>query len=153
MEHIFLGVDPGGKGAAVTVGPVTNTFQFSKMTDHEIANEFKALAEETDTFYELTAILEKIWLRPTDGRGSGGKLMAHYGMLKGILLTVPIRTIEVAPVTWTRKLGRTDPKDTSSPAKKRLNKQLAQMLYPDRKVVLETADAFLLAEYGRRFHQ
>lgn len=151
--HVFLGVDPGAKGAGVTVGPVASTFRFSKMTDSEVANEFRALAEEVDTFYELTAILERIWLRPTDGRGSGGKLMAHYGMLRGILLTVPIRFIEVAPVTWTRKLGRIDPKDTSLPMKKRKNKALAEQLYPDRKVILETADAFLLAEYGRRFHQ
>lgn len=152
--HAFLGVDPGAKGAGVAVGGPVGTYQFSKMTDTEIAEAFKALAKEcAEHTRPLTAILEKIWLRPTDGRGSGGKLMAHYGMLKGILLTVPIRTIEVAPVTWTRKLGRTDPKDTSSPAKKRLNKQLAQMLYPGRTVILETADAFLLAEYGRRFHQ
>ncbi len=154
--HVFLGVDPGAKGAGVTVGSamMMNIYQFSKMTDTGIATEFRCLAEEcAELGIALTAILEKLWLRPTDGKSSGGKLVTHYGMLKGMLLTVPIRTIEVAPVTWTKKLGRTDPKGTSIPKKKRLNQQLAQMLYPDRKVILETADAFLLAEYGRRFHQ
>jgi hypothetical protein len=152
--HVFLGVDPGAKGAGVTVGSANRIYQFSKMTDTEVATEFRCLAVDcAELGIALTAILEKLWLRPTDGKSSGGKLVTHYGMLKGILLTVPIRTIEVAPVTWTRKLGRTDPKGTSKPVKKRLNQQLAQMLYPDRKVILETADAFLLAEYGRRFHQ
>jgi len=41
----------------------------------------------------------------------------------------------------------------SSPEKKRRNQALAEELYPGRRIVRETADAFLLAEYGRRFHQ
>ena len=152
--HVFLGVDPGGKGAGVTVGGYNYTFQFSKMTDSEIATKFGIVASGcADAGVPLTAILEKVSIRPPTSASRGGVMMAHYGMLRGILLTVPIRTIEVTPAVWTRKMGRTDPKKTPYPKKKRLNKQLAEMLYPDRKIVLETADAFLLAEYGRRFHQ
>jgi len=102
--HMFLGVDPGGKGAAVTVGPVKYIFQFSKMTDFEIAVEFKGVAEECDELgIPLTAILEKTAIRPPTSASRGGVMMAHYGMLKGMLLTVPIRTIEVTPSVWTRK--------------------------------------------------
>jgi hypothetical protein len=157
-----MGLDPGGKGALVTVGGCTgcsttellNTIRFSQHTDVQVWREIYGIADEcSEMGIPLTAILEKIWLRPTDGRGSGGKLMAHFGMLRGFLIASKIRFIEVAPVTWTKKLGRTDPKGTTLPKKKRLNQQLAQQLYPNRKVILETADAFLLAEYGRRFHQ
>lgn len=80
-------------------------------------------------------------------------MMDQYGMLRGFLIAAGIRTIKVTPAVWTRKMGRTDPKKTSYTKKKQRNHELAQTLYPDRKVVRETCDAFLLAEYGRRFHQ
>jgi hypothetical protein len=69
------------------------------------------------------------------------------------LIAAGVRCIEVTPAVWTRKMGRIDPKKTPYSTKKRRNRELAQGLYPDRDVITETADAFLLAEYGRRFHQ
>jgi hypothetical protein len=164
VGHVFLGIDPGAKGAGAAIGTclgcpsrfsqILTTIQFSKRTELDIYMWMTAIRDDCkDLGVPLTAILEKIWLRPTDGRGTGGKLMAHYGMLRGFLIAAGIRKIEVAPVTWTKKLGRVDPKSTSTPEKKRRNQTLAEELYPDRRIVRETADAFLLAEYGRRFHQ
>ena len=150
--HVFLGVDPGAKGAAVAVGPWCCEIRFSKMTDSEIWRAIAAITVR-ELGVPVTAILEKTAIRPPTSASRGGVMMAQYGMLRGFLIAADIRTIEVTPSVWTRKMGRTDPKKTPYPKKKQLNKQLAQMLYPHREVVLETADAFLLAEYGRRFHQ
>ena len=162
--HIFLGVDPGVAGAAVTVGTIGGSVapfdkcqievRFSKLTDSDLWQQFNLLMRNcSDIGIPLTAILEKISVRPPTSASRGGVMMDQYGMCRGFLIAAGIRTIKVTPAVWTRKMGRTDPKKTPYTKKKQRNHELAQQLYPDRKVIRETCDAFLLAEYGRRFHQ
>jgi len=165
MDHVFIGVDPGVRGSAVTVGmfafvkgPLSEreeamrAIRFPKHTEHGIYTALLLIKAEC-VGVQLTAILEKTSIRPPTSASRGGVMMAHYGMCKGFLIAADIRTIEVTPAVWTRKLGRTDPKKTPHSVKKRRNLAMAQVLYPDRHIVQETAEAFLLAEYGRRFHQ
>jgi len=152
--HEFLGVDPGATGAAVSVGPLAQTIRFSELTDAELWWAINVLAQNCKSEgVPLTAILEKTSIRPPTSASRGGVMMAQYGLCRGFLIAAGIRTIEVTPAVWTRKMGRTDPKKTPYTQKKQRNQQLAETLYPNRKIIRETADAFLLAEYGRRFHQ
>ena len=152
--HIFMGVDPGASGAAVTVGHLHVTARFSKLTDVGIWEAIRDVVEACDANgTPLTAILEKTAIRPPTSASRGGVMMAQYGMCRGFLIAAGIRFIEVTPSVWTRKMGRIDPKKTPYTKKKRLNQELAQHLYPERRVTRETADAFLLAELGRRFYQ
>lgn len=162
--HIFAGVDPGASGALVTVGTINGRaapfdkcqieVRFSKLTDPDLWWQFNMLMRNcSDIGIPLTAILEKTAIRPPTSASRGGVMMAQFGLCRGFLIAAGIRTIEVTPSVWTRKMGRTDPKKTPYTKKKQRNQALAQQLYPDRKVVRETCDAFLLAEYGRRFHQ
>lgn len=150
---VYVGIDPGATGAAAAVGEITECIRFSKATEQEIYEWLHrvnsvALAKGR----EIQFFLEKVSMMPTDGRASGGKFMAQFGMLRGFLIAIGCRRIEVTPVVWSRKMGRIDPKGTSKTEKKRRNQQLAQSLYPDAKIIRETCDAFLIAEYGRRFH-
>ena len=152
--HVFMGVDPGASGAAVTTSPPNITVRFSKLTEVEIWIQFRDIAQVcAEHGTPLTAIFENVSIRPEDGRGSGAKFMKNAGMLWGFLIAADIRRIKVTPSQWARKMGRIDPKGTTKSEKKRRNQDLADSLYPGRMVIRETADAFLLAEYGRRFHQ
>ena len=152
--HVFAGMDPGASGAFVTVGARMIDLRFSKLTDVDLWLEINSLAEWCrDEGVPLTAILEKTAIRPPTSASRGGVMMAQFGLCRGFLIAAGIRFIEVTPSVWTRKMGRTDPKKTPYTKKKQRNHELAQHLYPNRKIVRETADAFLLAEYGRRFHQ
>jgi hypothetical protein len=152
--HVFAGLDPGESGAFVSVSVLLNIIRFSKLTDVQLWREIHNLAEECrDRGIPLTVILEKLSVRPPTSASRGGVMMAQFGMCRGFLIAAGVRFIEVTPAVWARKMGRTDPKKTPYSKKKQRNLELAQQLYPDRKVILETADAFLLAEYGRRFHQ
>jgi hypothetical protein len=159
-----MGVDPGKTGAGAAVGTclgcpsrfsdILTTIRFSERTELDIYMWMTAIKTDCENIgVPLTAILEKTSIRPPTSASRGGVLMAHYGMLKGFLIAAGIRRIEVTPSVWQRKLGRIDPKKTSHNEKKRRNQVLAEELYPDRRIIRETADAFLLAEYGRRFHQ
>lgn len=152
--HVFAGLDPGASGAFVSVSVLLNTIRFSKLTDVQLWREIHGLAEEcSEMGIPLTVILEKLSVRPPTSASRGGVMMAQFGMCRGFLIAAEIRFIEVTPAVWTRKMGRTDPKGTPMTKKKQRNQELAQHLYPDRKIIRETCDAFLLAEYGRRFHQ
>ena len=152
--HVFVGVDPGATGAFVSVGPLGQVFRFSKLTDSELWWAIRVFTDQCrELGIPLTAILEKTAIRPPTSASRGGVMMAQYGMCKGFLIAADIRFIEVTPSVWARKMGRIDPKKTPYSVKKKRNRELAQSLYPDRDVITETADAFILAEYGRRFHQ
>jgi hypothetical protein len=152
-EKLHIGADPGAAGAIVSTGQIEKVIRFSKLTDHEIWAEWVSLftlAIHRDL--EVQVILEKVMIRPTDGRSSGGKFMIKFGELRGMLIASGQRFIEVTPQTWYRKMGRVDPPKTASTIKKQRNCELAQTLFPQMKVIRETGDAFLLSEYGRRFH-
>jgi hypothetical protein len=152
--HVFAGMDPGATGAFVTVGPLLNALRFSQYTDAELWWAIEGIVKECrEIGVPLTVILEKTAIRPPTSASRGGVMMAQYGMCKGFLIAADVRRIEVTPSVWTRKMGRIDPKKTPYSTKKKRNRELAQSLYPGLKVITETADAFLLAEYGRRFHQ
>lgn len=151
-QILHIGADPGTTGSMV-VPDLEMVIRFSKLTDHELWNEICGLAH-TARVKDMMAqiILEKVFARPTDGRATAAKFMIKFGELRGMLVASGMRFIEVTPSEWTRKMGRQDPKGTSKTIKKKRNCELAQSLYPSMKVIRETGDAFLLAEFGRRFH-
>ena len=152
-DKVFCGIDPGAHGAAAAVGDdFHKCARFSKLTEEEIYNFLWSINSNCISMNRhITFILEKVSIRPTDGRGSGAKFMAQFGMLRGFLIALGVRRIEVPPVVWCKKLGRIDPKGTSITEKKRRNQQLAESLYPGCGIIRETCDAYLIAEYGRRF--
>ncbi len=153
---IFVGIDPGATGAAAAVGDdgYHRCVRFSKLTDQEIYLELWEInSHAIASGRQIIFILEEVGIMPTDGRASAAKFVANYGMLRGFLIALGCRFIEVRPSVWTKKLNRQDPRGTPKTMKKRRNQELAASLYPYKEVIRETCDAYLLAEYGRRFHQ
>jgi hypothetical protein len=78
----------------------------------------------------------------TFGRSYGGLVMA--------CMMVGLAVHEVRPLVWQKALGLHRKKTQAPPAWKNRLKGLAQKLYPELKVTLETADALLILEYARR---
>ena len=63
--HIFMGVDPGASGAAVTVGHLHVTARFSKLTDVDIWEAIRDVVVACKANgTPITAILEKLSIRP-----------------------------------------------------------------------------------------
>jgi len=72
-----------------------------------------------------------------------------YGILKGVIVSLELPLLEVAPITWKNKMiGKGKSKDAS--------RMLAAQLFPQLSDRLRLkkdhgrAEAILLAEYGRR---
>lgn len=151
-DILHIGADPGATGAIVAPD-LEVVIRFSKLTDFELYAEIDALhTRALAEGYAPQVILEKVFARPTDGMSSAAKFMIVFGQLRGMLIASGMRFIEATPSEWTKKMGRQDPRGTSKTIKKKRNCELAQHLFPNMKVIRETGDAFLLAEFGRRFH-
>jgi crossover junction endodeoxyribonuclease RuvC len=146
MDCIYIGVDPGASGGIVGInergGPV-GLWSLQKMTLQEIHAAFSALKAFEVPLY---AMIEKVHSMPKQGVASSFKFGMSYGALLSALCAPPaIKHELVPPHIWQKALG------SLSRGNKNVTKQRAQSLFPTITMTHALADAFLIAEYGRRF--
>lgn len=102
------------------------------------------------------AFIEKVGAMPGQGVTSMFSFGRSYGFLRACLTAADIPWGEVTPGVWQRSMGCLLPKKAgqkkgpTSTEKKNHNKGVAQRLFPDLRITRATADALLIAEYGRR---
>ena len=139
----FIGIDPGLSGGVAYLDtdiPVPVAYRMP-----ETERDLWDLLDEMKGWGAERAVLELVRSSPqmgvtsafTFGRGLGGIRMALIG------LGIPFE--EVSPVKWQRALG------CLSKGQKNVTKRKAQETFPGVKVTHATADAMLLAEFGRRY--
>ena len=145
-SKIYIGIDPGRSGGMCVI---ENDFIKaypcpSNIQDMAIMFAMAISVNETKT---VVAYIEKVWARPTDAKGSIWKFAENYGSWKGIAGAYEIDLIAVAPQVWIKyynipKLDKT--------RRKRYLRDKARAMYPSlKKVTLKTADAILIAAYGK----
>lgn len=140
---IYLGVDPGASGAIVGIWP-GGSIQHVRNdgTEKDVSEWLADVAGE-----KCYATLEQVGAMPKQGVSSTFKFGRSYGFLRGLLIAhrVPFET--VTPAKWQGFLG------CRSKGDKNVTKAKAQELFPLNKWTHRTADAVLLAEYGRRLRE
>lgn len=173
---IILGIDPGRSGGVAMLSANNDTGKLRcEPSLFKLDLEEKAIS---DLFWKLfydaqqgcdwiAAVLEKVHAMPAINRiksrdgeikrqevfasvSSVGTFIQNYGFLRGCLRTVGIPFLEVRPQDWQKALGCLTRGD------KNVSKRRAQELYPqfpDLRITHATADALLLAEFGRRTHK
>lgn len=140
MSTAILGVDPGQSGGiALLVG---DTAQAAKMPETEA--ETWELLQAYAAYLPIKAYLERVSAMPRQGVSSTFKFGQSYGMLRAFLVALGIPFETVAPGVWQRSLG------CLSGGNKAVTRAKAQELWPHLKATNATADALLIAEYGRR---
>ena len=92
---------------------------------------------------EIAAYLEKVNAFPGQGVASTWKFAEGYGVLKGLLTALKIPFTLVSPGVWQRELGCLTKGD------KNVSKRKAQQLYPELTITHATADALLIATWGK----
>jgi len=115
-------------------------------TEKDIADLLADLVTELLWGASDAVYLERVHTMPGQGVASSGKFMMHYGFLRGVLVALGIPFEEVSPLKWQRALG------CLSGGDKNVTKQKAQQLFPHLTITHATADALLIAEYGRRLY-
>lgn len=154
MENKFiLGLDPGQNGGIAVLNNLGDVVSLVSMPETPGDILFHLQEMESNSHfndYEIVAYLEDVG-RGLPGQSSSAtaKFARHNGHLEMALLALGIKTVMVTPQKWekTYQLGKSS--DYSKTEWKNKLKAKAQQLFPSQKITLKTADALLIAEYGR----
>lgn len=134
------GIDPGASGA---YAQGTVVFPFKNRTERDIWDLFLKMMP-------CKVYIEKVHAMPKQGVSSTFKFGQNYGALRMALIAAQIPFEEVRPADWMREFGLRRKKGESDTSWKNRKKAKAQQIFPLAKVTHATADALLIAEYGRR---
>lgn len=145
----YLSIDPGLKGGIAVLDE--NEMHTYKMptTYPDIYIVLKGLQED---FNITRAVLEKVGQgMPGQSSKATATFARHCGHLEMALYALGIPTEEVTPQKWQKAYSNSigTAKGLTKTEWKNKLKGLAQRLYPTEKVTLNTADAILLAHYGK----
>ncbi len=139
----IIGLDPGLSGAAVlldaTTGEVVDKIVFSKVTEHDVADAIRGWMDGDP----VRAIQEKVHSMPKQGVASSFKFGDHNGFLRGLVTALRIPYETVTPQKWQGAMK------CRTGGNKNISKAAAQRRWPNEKWTHATADAALIAEYGR----
>lgn len=136
-----VGIDPGKSGGIAAIGEANTAFNMPQ-TPGDLAMMFDMLRQDFGPIEHV--YIEKVHAMPKQGVTSTFTFGFNFGMLIGMLALQGYPYTEVTPATWQKKMG------CLSKGDKNITKNRAQQLFPQMKVTHATADALLIAEYGRR---
>ncbi|TFH62104.1 MAG: hypothetical protein E4G90_09490 [Gemmatimonadales bacterium] len=144
---MIIGIDPGVKGGMALLTPggeVVETISFDGMKEKELAFAFSTWKDITSPSAPPEVWLEKVGYI----RGDGGKGSFTFGRIAGLLAGLSWgcgwEPKYVYPMMWQSALG------CLTGGNKNVSKARAQQLFPTLTITHATADALLLAEFGRR---
>lgn len=145
----IIGIDPGVRGGMALLdekGEVLDVIGFSKLKETEIAD---TLRHWRDNYGARYAYLEKVGFIKGDGGKGAFTFGRVYGFLRGVCSALTIHVCDVYPAMWQSRMG------CLTGGNKNISKNRAIALFPRwhsravRGITHETADALLIAEYGR----
>jgi crossover junction endodeoxyribonuclease RuvC len=136
---LVIGIDPGASGGIAILDHHGVTVVKMQATETDVRDYLKG-----ETFAPRFAFIEFVTPMPKQGLGSTWKFGQHYGFLRGLLIGLQIPFEAVRPQVWQKVLN------CRSGGDKNVTKAAAQQLWPNQKWIHATADAALIAEYGRR---
>lgn len=142
----IIGIDPGKNGGYALIDHANLVvYSFKDKTEQDIAEQFRMLATIPNTI----AYLEKVHAAPGQGVVSMFTFGQNYGLVRGFLAAFKIPFIDVTPQEWQRGLRIPSKNGKTYNEHKKMLRQIAGQLYPNVKTNAETADALLIAHYGK----
>lgn len=143
LDRIYIGVDPGKTGAAVVLdmrGEYVDCIPFTLATLRDLD---EAIGEWCNAAAQTIAVIEDVHARPKDGRKSAFTFGRALGNIEALLVSNNAQVHYVSPAKWQRTLL----KQAARGNKVKL-RAAAENLFPNRRIALAVADAFLIAYYA-----
>ena len=146
----IIGIDPGASGG---VAVYSNGTMESYGMPEGYTEIYDFLLHIKRAYPDCTAILEDV------GKGIPGQsskatatFARHNGHLEMALYALGIRSEKVTPQKWQKFYSNTigNSKGKTKTEWKNILKNEAKRRYPELNITLKTADAVLIAEYGRK---
>lgn len=151
LIKVVLGVDPGAAGGIAVIRNGRLTTYKMPQTYPDIFSLLDGIRKSNEPC-QLTCIIERVGLGlPGQSSKATATFARHCGHLEMALYALGIPTEEVTPQKWQKAYSNQigSSKGLTKTEWKNKLKGLAQRLYPSEKVTLNTADAILLAHYGK----
>jgi hypothetical protein len=145
----FIGCDPGQSGGFVIIDSDMKVIDVFKTPEdrNEYINKLSRIKELPGQIFLMK---ERVHSMPQNGAKSNFTFGYNIGILEASLSFTKIPYQDVTPAAWMKSYMMKRDKDESSTQWKNRLKQRAQEIFPDQKVTLWNADAFLIAEFCRR---
>lgn len=146
MTRLYVGIDPGKSGGVAFIRGRHREAYKMPAVDHDLWDMLVGRDP-------ATVVVEKVASSPQMGVRSAFTFGHSAGLIRGVCIAAGLQMEYVTPQQWQkyfglimhgRKFGKGDTE------KKNRNKSKARELFPELKITHSTADALLLAEYGRR---
>jgi hypothetical protein len=146
---MIIGIDPGVKGGMAMLwdnGKVEAVLSFTDKSEAEIVATLDDWLRPMQPFLP-TVYLEKVNSMPGEGHVGAFTFGKVYGFLRGLCAGRGLKVKDVYPAIWQSRLG------CPSAGNKNVTKNRAIQMFPTwhkhDKITHYTADAMLIAEYGR----
>lgn len=145
MTTTILGIDPGANGGfAWKLGGALLATERMPETEGDILDILRDIERPAVAYIEQLPTFVRMIPSSTTM-----KMGQNAGFIRGCLMALGYRIIEVRPQQWQKTLGFGTRGEMTDTEWKNKLKARAQQLYPEVKVTLATSDALLLLEYGR----
>jgi Holliday junction resolvasome RuvABC endonuclease subunit len=142
----IIGIDPGKSGGIAWIserGPCVEKMPETLQDLWELVRDI-SYGFPYGSNNQLIAYIEQVASSPQQGVKSAFTFGNGFGHLEMALTARSIPFVRVRPQVWQKALG------CMSGGDKNKTKARAQELFPSLKITHATADALLIAEYGRR---
>ncbi len=143
-----LGVDPGVKGGLALLradGSIAAVWTFQPHDEEaEVVSCVFDAVKLLTAYKSNECVFEKVGYMPTDGGQGAFTFGAINGRLRGAQLGLGGRARYVYPQAWQAAM------ECLSGGSKNVPKLRAMQLFPGERVTHASADALLIAEFGRR---
>jgi Holliday junction resolvasome RuvABC endonuclease subunit len=143
----IIGIDPGKNGGIAWIADGKACVEKTPDTLKDLWEIIQSITHGLRCEGELLsfkAYIEAVSSSPQMGVVSAFSFGQGYGNLEMALTAAGIPFERVRPLQWQKTLG------CMSKGDKNVTKAKAQALFPHLKITHATADALLIAEYGRR---
>jgi hypothetical protein len=157
MGGFTVGIDPGASGSMVAL---RDGFWVSKIgldtkhvTERDLADflwNLRNASEATHVFVERVGPS-----RSQDGAGrvqgvsSTFKFGVSYGLVRGLVAGVGLPLYEIQPRSWQKHFNLLKRPGETLTEKKNRHKTVVQRMFPEDEITHATADALLIALYGK----
>jgi len=145
----IIGIDPGASGGiAWQVGAGKPAVSKMPETEPDICELIQSI-ERAGTGFVL--YIEDVPIGMPGKGAAMAKLNRNAGYIRGVVNALGIPMVLIRPAKWQAEygVGKRSGCKSDSEWKNKL-KQVAQRMFPDIRVTLDTADALLILDYARK---
>jgi hypothetical protein len=152
MKNLIIGIDPGAGGGFAEIWPDGRVNCYPMFDEPDMRDYVATVVRQPFMENRPVVYLEQVGGFIGDPSKSRGSAMFNfgsgYGFIRGLLSANLVTYKLVVPRTWQK--GIPGVQGIKGPARKRALKEHAARLFPNVKVTLSTADALLIADYGKK---